>query len=132
MKSKFYRGRNSSEDESDISSQNEAKISSKELLLKFSEQGPNSASSLFNQQRKKKNAKESKGKLIIEVIDSGIGISKEGLKKLFKPFSTADKSIQAKYGGTGLGLWITNKIVNLMKGSIEVKSELNKGTSFII
>jgi len=51
---------------------------------------------------------------------------------LFKPFSQADKGIQAKYGGTGLGLWITNKLVGLMKGKINVKSELNKGTSFII
>jgi signal transduction histidine kinase len=66
------------------------------------------------------------------VIDTGIGISQDGVKKLFKPFSQADKSIQTKYGGTGLGLWISNKLVGLMRGKISVVSELNKGTVFII
>jgi signal transduction histidine kinase len=66
------------------------------------------------------------------VIDTGIGISHEGIKKLFKPFSQADKSIQTKYGGTGLGLWISNKLVSLMRGKISVVSELSKGTVFII
>jgi signal transduction histidine kinase len=59
-------------------------------------------------------------------------MSQEGIKKLFKPFSQADKGIQAKYGGTGLGLWITNKLVGLMRGKINVKSELNRGTTFIV
>ena len=51
---------------------------------------------------------------------------------MFKPFSQADKSIQTKYGGTGLGLWISNKLVDLMRGKISIVSELNKGTVFII
>lgn len=65
-------------------------------------------------------------------MDTGIGISQEGVMKLFKPFSQADKSIQTKYGGTGLGLWISNKLVSLMRGKISVVSELNKGTVFVI
>ena len=69
---------------------------------------------------------------MIEVIDSGIGISQDGIKKLFKPFSQADKTIQSKYGGTGLGLWISNKLVGMMRGKISVVSELSKGTVFII
>ena len=76
--------------------------------------------------------REVHGHLIIEVIDTGIGMSQEGVSKLFKPFSQANKGIQSKYGGTGLGLWITNKIVTLMKGKIKVFSELNKGTRFLI
>lgn len=51
---------------------------------------------------------------------------------MFKPYSQADKSIQKKYGGTGLGLWISQKLVSLMNGRISVASELNKGTVFII
>lgn len=73
-----------------------------------------------------------RGQLIIEVIDSGIGMSEEGVKKLFQPFTQANKTIQAKYGGTGLGLWITNKLVGIMDGQIQVKSELNKGSVFIV
>jgi signal transduction histidine kinase len=53
-------------------------------------------------------------------------------RRLFKPYSQADKSIQTKYGGTGLGFWISQKLVSLMNGRISVASELNKGTVFII
>ena len=73
-----------------------------------------------------------KGIIKIEVIDSGIGISPSNLQKLFQPFTQADVSIAHKFGGTGLGLYITKKIVEAMKGEIHVHSHQNIGSSFCI
>lgn len=64
------------------------------------------------------------------VEDSGIGITKNEMKRLFKPFSQIDGSITRKYGGTGLGLAISQNLVNLMGGEIKVKSQKDKGSVF--
>jgi len=64
------------------------------------------------------------------VKDSGIGMSPEVLSKLFKAFSQADTSTTRKFGGTGLGLVITQKLVDLMNGHITVSSEEGKGSEF--
>jgi len=72
------------------------------------------------------------GLLIIDVIDTGIGVTEEEQKTLFEPFKQANSSVKAKYGGTGLGLWITKQLVYLMSGFIESKSIPNKGSRFTI
>jgi len=68
-------------------------------------------------------------KLSFEVRDTGIGISPEHLSRLFKPFSQGDASITRRYGGTGLGLVICERLVELLGGSINVYSVENKGTT---
>lgn len=70
------------------------------------------------------------GMLIIDIIDTGIGMTNEEQKKLFQPFSQANSSIKHNFGGTGLGLWITKQIVQIMCGVVEVKSQPHKGTRF--
>ncbi len=70
--------------------------------------------------------------LIILVEDTGIGIAKNKQKKIFESFSQEDSSTSRKYGGTGLGLTITKKLVELMKGKIKFTSEKGEGTKFEI
>lgn len=65
------------------------------------------------------------------VSDTGIGIEKEKMRDLFEPFIQADPSTTRKYGGTGLGLTISKKLVELMNGKIDVESQFGKGTTFI-
>ncbi|MCL2704868.1 MAG: response regulator [Spirochaetaceae bacterium] len=66
----------------------------------------------------------------IEVIDTGVGITPEQQTRLFKSFSQAESDTSRKFGGSGLGLSISKSIVEMMEGSIGVKSELNKGSTF--
>jgi signal transduction histidine kinase len=71
-----------------------------------------------------------KVELFFIVVDSGIGIEKADLSKLFKSFSQVDASISRNFGGTGLGLNITKQLVEMMGGVIECESEKNKGSTF--
>ncbi|MDR1134846.1 MAG: bacteriohemerythrin [Clostridiales Family XIII bacterium] len=66
----------------------------------------------------------------IDVIDTGIGISKEQLPRLFTSFEQAENNTARKFGGTGLGLAISKRIVELMGGEIWVESEQGKGAAF--
>ncbi|WP_127715995.1 PAS domain S-box protein [Halobacteriovorax sp. HLS] len=73
---------------------------------------------------------ETKCKICFKIKDTGIGIKKSDLKKLFQNFSQADASTTRKFGGTGLGLSITKNLVELLGGNIEVDSKYNVGTTF--
>ncbi|RMJ06030.1 Autoinducer 2 sensor kinase/phosphatase LuxQ [Marinobacter litoralis] len=89
--------------------------------IKFTERG-----------KVKVKASHSSGKLRIEVIDTGIGMSREGLHKIFSPFSQADTDTTRLYGGTGLGLTLCRQLVDRMNGRIEVDSTPGKGTHFTV
>lgn len=67
---------------------------------------------------------------IFVVQDTGISIPKEKQKTVFADFNQADASITRKYGGTGLGLTITLKLIHLLNGKLDLKSEINQGTTF--
>ena len=66
--------------------------------------------------------------LVLEVIDTGIGIEESKIDFIFEDFTQAEMSTTRKYGGTGLGLSIVKKLVELHNGTIECKSRKNVGT----
>ncbi|MCC7528108.1 MAG: AAA family ATPase [Candidatus Melainabacteria bacterium] len=67
-----------------------------------------------------------------QVRDTGIGMEQSVIGSLFKPFAQADGSIRRKYGGTGLGLYISKKLTETLGGALTVESEKTKGTSFML
>ena len=70
--------------------------------------------------------------LQFQVRDTGIGITREQLARLFQPFTQADPSVTRKYGGTGLGLVITRRFCQMLGGEVRVTSEFSKGSVFTI
>jgi DNA-binding response OmpR family regulator/two-component sensor histidine kinase len=70
------------------------------------------------------------GTVVFRVRDTGIGISREEIGKLFRRFSQADASTTRRFGGTGLGLSITRAFADMLGGKIEVESEPGRGTTF--
>lgn len=68
--------------------------------------------------------------LEIRVTDTGIGIKKEDMSKLFEPFQQIDMSLTMKHKGTGLGLYLTKKLAALLGGDISAKSEYSRGSEF--
>ena len=75
---------------------------------------------------------EDKSTLRFIVRDTGIGIDKEYLPKIFEPFSQEDSGTSTSYGGTGLGMAITKNIVETMNGNISVKSDKGVGSEFTV
>jgi len=91
--------------------------------IKFTEKGEVILSVIIE------NSTEENVTLRFEVKDSGIGISPEQIKKIFDPFVQADVSTTRKYGGTGLGMTITKRILDLMNSKLEIDSTLGAGTT---
>lgn len=92
--------------------------------LKFTDKGQVELNLLL------KENKEDKIKVYFEVKDTGIGIAKENIARLFSEYDQIQQSYSKKYGGTGLGLSITKKLLNLMDSDINVMSELGTGSTF--
>ncbi|OXB03583.1 response regulator [Flavobacterium pectinovorum] len=68
--------------------------------------------------------------LRFSVVDTGIGILEQNQKKIFKAFSQEDSSTTRKFGGTGLGLTISNQLLALMESRLQLESRINKGSTF--
>jgi len=80
--------------------------------------------------RKLEPEESGKTRIRFEIQDSGIGVTSEQKSKIFEAFSQADTSITRKYGGTGLGLTISSRFIELMGGQLDLHSEPGKGTTF--
>jgi signal transduction histidine kinase/CheY-like chemotaxis protein len=70
--------------------------------------------------------------LVIEVIDTGIGMTSDEMSKLFQPFTQADSSTTRKFGGTGLGLTISRRLAQLLSGDLVVESVPGQGSKFTV
>lgn len=97
--------------------------------VKFTPAGGKVALEVRRIQRKMaSNEKEGCDRIRFTVTDTGIGMNKDALERVFNPFEQADTTISQKYGGTGLGMSITRNLVILMDGFLDVKSQQGKGT----
>lgn len=95
--------------------------------VKFTEQGK-----VFIRADKVPSRAKNKVKIRFQIIDDGIGIPKEAQAKLFQAFSQVDASTTRRFGGTGLGLTICQRLTEIMKGEIGVESEAGEGSTFTV
>lgn len=77
-------------------------------------------------------AEDNASNVVFRVVDTGIGMTREQLARMFQAFSQADASIARDYGGTGLGLMISKRFAEMLSGKIDVDSEPGKGTTFTV
>ncbi len=92
--------------------------------VKFTEKGAVTVNS------KLKSGTDNGFQIYCEVVDTGIGIKKENIQSVFESFSQANSGITRKFGGTGLGLPISKKLIELHGGELHLESEYGKGTTF--
>ncbi|WP_430429160.1 ATP-binding response regulator [Maribacter litoralis] len=92
---------------------------------KFTDKGSITVTGAIVDHKKSKN-------LILRITDTGIGISKEKQKLIFKEFTQAENDTDKKYGGYGLGLTITKKLTELLGGTIILESDINEGSTFTL
>lgn len=112
--------------EGDLARLNQVLINLLNNAIKFTDQGEVCLSISKVQGATGSNSRS----LLFSVRDTGIGMSSTQLEKLFRPFSQADESTTRIYGGTGLGLTICQRLINMMGGEINVESELGVGSRF--
>lgn len=99
--------------------------------IKFTERGEIKVSVNISVTESDRSNNNQQKKMIISVKDSGIGLRKEDIKKLFIPFQQVDSGTSRKYDGTGLGLFISKKLANMMGGDVNVYSEgIGSGSTF--
>ena len=91
--------------------------------IKFTEQGSITVSARLQN-------REPEPQMVIRVTDTGVGIDKDALHYIFEAFRQVDGTLARKAGGTGLGLNIVRNFIKLLRGSVNVKSEKNRGTTF--
>ena len=108
---------------SDITRLKQILINVANNAVKFTEQGNVSICVHFHQKRKM---------LEFVVTDTGIGMSENQIKRVFKPFEQADATTTRRFGGTGLGLCISKNLAQLLGGDVVLKSEIGKGSKFSI
>ncbi|MEW4490758.1 ATP-binding protein [Thalassoglobus sp. JC818] len=91
--------------------------------IKFTDRGSVTLSILYEQQN---------NRIEFRVEDTGIGMTKRQIDRLFRPFTQADSSVSRNFGGTGLGLAISQRLANIMGGEITVESEPGEGSCFTV
>jgi signal transduction histidine kinase len=80
----------------------------------------------------RRKAHEGRAWFVFDIVDNGVGMTPAQVSRLFQPFTQADASVTRRFGGTGLGLTITQRFARLMGGDITVKSTEGKGSTFTL